>query len=223
MSYALDLRENFEKVVFTVNNIYTRYMSEPLKSKTFKPAAFFDRDGVICEFVDELAKLEEFKFRPGIVEAIRRLNKANYWVFVATNQPNIAKEKMTWAELEEIHQYMCEELLKLGARIDHVYFCPHRDIGTLKEFSFDCECRKPKPGMLEQAAKDFPILKERSFMVGDTWRDVECAKNFGIKSVAVTGGGGYPYLPNSSESKSKPDHLCENPLAAIEWWLAQER
>ncbi len=198
-------------------------MANLLKAKTFKPAAFFDRDGVICEFVDELAKLEEFKFRPGIVEAIRRLNEENYWVFVATNQPNIAKEKMSWAELEKIHSYMCAELLKQGARIDHVYFCPHRVSGTLAEFAFDCDCRKPKAGMLEQAAKDFPILKEKSFMVGDTWRDVECAKNFGVTAIAVKGGGGYPYAENSEESKSQPDQLCENPLAAIEWWLSQER
>lgn len=186
-----------------------------------RPAAFFDRDGVICEFVHELSKFEQFRFRQGIVEAIRRLNDANYWVIVATNQPNIAKEKMTWAELERIHKYMCDELLRQGARIDHVYFCPHRVSGTLKEFSYECNCRKPKPGMLERASQEFLIIKEKSFMIGDTWRDVECARNFGIKSLAVEGGGGYPYSPESPEFKYRPDHLSSDPLAAIEWWLRQ--
>lgn len=184
-----------------------------------RPAAFFDRDGVICEFVDELSKLEQFQFRKGIAEAIRKLNEANYWVFVATNQPNIAKEKMTWAELEKIHNYMQQELLKQGARIDHVYFCPHRVSGTLKEFSFDCDCRKPKSGMLEQAAKDYSILKPNSFMVGDTWRDVECAKGFGITSIGVLGGAGFPYIPEEPEFKHQPDRLFQDPLEAVNWWL----
>lgn len=189
-------------------------------SKLIKPAAFFDRDGVICEFVDELSRLDQFQFRKGIVEAIRKLNDANYWVFVATNQPNIAKEKMTWEALQEIHSYMKEELLRQGARLDHIYFCPHRVGGTLKEFAFDCDCRKPKSGMLQQAAKDYPIEKARSFMIGDTWRDVECARDFGISSIGVLGGAGFPYIPEEPEAKYKPDRLFQNPLEATEWWLS---
>ncbi len=186
-----------------------------------RPAAFFDRDGVICEFVDELARLDQFKFRKGVAEAIRKLNDANYWVFVATNQPNIAKEKMTSAALQEIHLYMQSELLKQGARIDYIYFCPHRVGGTLKEFALDCECRKPKSGMLKQAAKEHSIEKARSFMIGDTWRDVECAKGFGIASLGVLGGAGFPYIPEEPEYKHKPDRLFQNPLEATEWWLSQ--
>jgi len=187
--------------------------------KPTKPAAFFDRDGVICEFVDELARVEEFRFRAGIADAIRKLNDADYWVFVATNQPNIAKEKMTWEQLQKIHSHMQSELLKQGARIDHVYFCPHRTIGTLKEFSFDCDCRKPKAGMLEQAAKDFAIDKVHSFMVGDTWRDSECAHNFGIPGLGVLGGAGFPEMP---EGITPPLKIFPDPLAAVNWWLANK-
>ena len=196
-------------------------MSQNENKTQTRPAAFFDRDGVICEFVDELARLDQFKFRMGVAEAIRKLNEANYWVFVATNQPNIAKEKMTWAALQEIHLHMQNELLKQGARIDHIYFCPHRTGGTLKEFSFDCECRKPKSGMLKEAAKEYSIEKARSFMIGDTWRDVECAKGFGITSLGVLGGAGFPYIPEEPEFKHKPDRLFQNPLEATEWWLGQ--
>ncbi len=185
-----------------------------------KPAAFFDRDGVICEFVDELSRIDQFQFRKGIAEAIRKLNEANYWVFVATNQPNIAKQKMTWDELQKVHEYMKQELLKQGARIDHIYFCPHRVGGTLPEFSIDCNCRKPKSGMLLQAAKEYPIEKARSFMIGDTWRDVECAKGFGITSIGVLGGAGFPYIPEEPEAKFVPDRLFQNPLEATDWWLS---
>lgn len=191
-----------------------------MKNLEKKPAAFFDRDGVICEFVDELSRVEQFRFRKGIAEAIRKLNEANYWVFVATNQPNIAKEKMTWQELQNVHQYMQDELLKQGARIDHVYFCPHRVGGTLQEYAIDCECRKPKSGMLVQAAKDYPIEKTRSFMVGDTWRDVGCAKGFGITSIGVLGGAGFPYIPEEVEGREEPDRLFDDPLEAVRWWLS---
>jgi D-glycero-D-manno-heptose 1,7-bisphosphate phosphatase len=186
-----------------------------------KPAVFFDRDGVICEFVDELSKFEEFKFRSGISEAIRLLNQNGFLVFVATNQPNIAKAKMTLAELNRIHDHMVHELANQGALIDKVYFCPHRTAeggGKVDGYVMDCDCRKPKAGMLVEASNEFSINKSKSFMIGDTWRDVGCAEAFGIPCLGLTGGGGFPYPADSEEAlKHPPLQIFSGPLAAIQW------
>ena len=186
-------------------------------------AVFFDRDGVVCEYVEELSRLEQFRLRKGVAEGIAELKKAGYLVLVATNQPNIAKAKMSLDELLKIHQVMCEQVEKKKKKIDRVYFCPHREGGVVKEYAFDCECRKPKAGMLFQAAREFSIDISKSVMVGDTWRDVECAKNFGIPCLGVEGGGGFPYAPDSSESRQKPLKLFKDPAAAIQWWMNRNK
>ena len=197
-----------------------------MKAKSTSPspqaAAFLDRDGVICEFVEELSDISEFRFREGIAPAIRKLNQAGYLVFVATNQPNIARGKMTWNALEQIHQVMVQQLSLQGARIDKVYFCPHRVGGVISQYAFDCDCRKPKPGLLEQAARDYSIDRAKSMMIGDTWRDIECAKRFGITGLAVKGGSGFPYAPHKEESRYQPSQLFSGPLEAVNWWLENQ-
>ncbi len=192
-----------------------------VQNSQLRPAVFFDRDGVICEFVDELSKFEEFRFRKGIAEAIRLLNQNGFLVFVATNQPNIAKAKMTLTELNRIHDYMVSELSQQGAKIDRVYFCPHRTAeggGVVEGYIKDCDCRKPKAGMLLQAAQEFNIDKKNSFMIGDTWRDVGCANSFGIPCLGLLGGGGFPYPEDSKESqKPQPLKIFSNPHEAVQW------
>lgn len=181
-----------------------------------KPAAFLDRDGVICEYVPELCKIDQFVLRPGIEEAVRLLNQAGYYVFVVTNQPDVARGKISVVYLESIHQKMKDLVAIKGGHFDQVYYCPHRIDGVIPELSYECDCRKPRTGMLEQAAKEFEIDKSKSFMIGDTWRDVECARNFGIQAYAVTGGGGYPYPSNSQEAKTQPDQLFDSVLSAVQ-------
>jgi D-glycero-D-manno-heptose 1,7-bisphosphate phosphatase len=151
-----------------------------------KPAAFLDRDGLIIEFVPKLANIEDVKLREGVAKAIADLNQMGYWVFVVTNQPHIASEELSVMQIDLIHSYLSTLLMASFARIDKIYYCPHLS-------KDNCSCRKPLTGMLERAIQDFPVLLEDSFMIGDTWRDVACAKNFGIKSYAATGGNGYPY------------------------------
>jgi len=185
-----------------------------------KPAVFLDRDGVICEYVEELNEVKLFKLRVGVGSAIRRINEAGYWVFVVTNQPMIAKGKMTLERNAEIHELMESLVGKYGAHFDKIYFCPHRVGGVVAEYAFDCACRKPKAGMLEQAATEFTIDFSRSIMIGDTWRDVECARRFGIQIYAVTGGGGYPYPPDSKDALYVPDKLFDGLPAAVAHLLA---
>ncbi len=148
-------------------------------------AIFIDRDGTInCEngFV---TKPEQFSLIKGVSEAIKKINKSGYLAIVITNQPVIARGDCTFEELQEIHNKMETELGKDGAFVDAIYFCPHHKDkgfkGERPEYKFDCDCRKPKPGLILQAAKDFNIDLSKSYMVGDSSNDVLAGQNAGCK------------------------------------------
>lgn len=121
----------------------------------------------------------------GVSEAIKKINQSGYLAVVITNQPVIARGEVTWDELHEIHKKMDTLLGKDGAYIDGLYICPHHPDkgfeGERLEYKFDCDCRKPKPGLLMQAAKDFNIDLYESYMIGDSIRDVEAGKAAGCK------------------------------------------
>ncbi len=152
-----------------------------LKNK--QKAIFLDRDGTINKYVGFLTKPEQFVLLPGVAEAIKLINKSGYLAIVVTNQPVIARGDCTWEELQQIHDKMETELGKEGAFLDAIYICPHHKDkgfeGERPEYKFDCECRKPKPGLLLQAAKEYNIELTESFMIGDDKRDVESGNNAG--------------------------------------------
>ena len=152
---------------------------------------FLDRDGTINRYVGFLRSIDEFELLPGVAEAIRRINESGYLAIVATNQPVIARGEVTEAELREIHNKMETLLGQEGAYLDAIYYCPHHPHkgyeGEIPELKFDCDCRKPKPGMLLQAAADFNIDLSASYMVGDGENDVECGKAAGCMPVLLTG------------------------------------
>lgn len=154
-----------------------------LKNK--QKAVFLDRDGTINKYVGFLTKPEQFELIEGVAEAIRKINKSGYLTIVVTNQPVIARGDCTWEELQQIHNKMETELGKEGAFVDAIYICPHHPDkgfeGERPEYKFDCDCRKPKPGLLIQAAKDFNIDLMQSIMIGDSERDVEAGNNAGVK------------------------------------------
>lgn len=148
-------------------------------------AIFLDRDGTINKYVGFLTKPEQFELIDGATEAIKAINKSGYLAIVVTNQPVIARGECTWEELQTIHDKMETELGKDGAFLDGIYICPHHKDkgfeGERPEYKFDCDCRKPKPGMLVQAAKDFNIDLSQSYMIGDSSRDVESGLAAGCK------------------------------------------
>ena len=154
-----------------------------LKNK--QKAVFLDRDGTINKYVGFLTKPEQFELIPGVAEAIKKINKSGYLAIIVTNQPVIARGDCTWAELQEIHNQMETELGKEGAFVDAIYICPHHKDngfeGERPEYKFDCDCRKPKPGLLLQAANDLNIELSQSFMIGDSDNDLEAGKNAGVK------------------------------------------
>lgn len=165
-----------------------------LKNK--QKAVFLDRDGTINKYVGFLTKLEQFELLPGAAEAIKKINKSGYLAIIVTNQPVIARGECTWDELKEIHDKMETELGKEGAFVDAIYICPHHPDkgfdGELPEYKFDCECRKPKPGLLFQAAKDFNIDLSQSIMIGDSERDIEAGKSAGCQmSMSISPAKGF--------------------------------
>ncbi len=186
-----------------------------------KPAVILDRDGVICEYVDELHRPDQIVLRKGIGTGIRALNQNGYLIFVATNQPMVAKGIITLNDLDQIHQRMKSLLLQEGAFLDDIFFCPHKVPGIIAEFSTSCQCRKPLSGMLKQAYEKYNFDKSKSWMIGDTWRDVGCAHHFGIPCLAVEGGAGFPYPEDSKENLYQPDQLFNSPSQAIQWILSQ--
>lgn len=167
-----------------------------LKNK--QKAIFLDRDGTINRYVGFLTKPEQFELIPGVAEAIKMINKSGYLAIVVTNQPVIARGDCTWEELQQIHDKMETELGKEGAFLDAIYICPHHKDkgfeGERPEYKFDCECRKPKPGLLLQAAKDFNIELSQSIMIGDSENDIRSGMNAGCLST---------YLINSDHSLLK--------------------
>lgn len=161
--------------------------SKNLKNK--QKAVFLDRDGTINKYVGFLRDIDQFELIEGVAEAIKRINASGYLCIVVTNQPVIARGEVTVPQLEEIHNKM-ETLLGLeGAYIDGLYYCPHHPHkgfeGEIPELKFDCECRKPKPGMLLKAAEDFNIDLSKSWMVGDGENDIKAGENAGCKTCLI--------------------------------------
>lgn len=157
-------------------------------------AVFLDRDGTINEYVGFLRDIKQFQLLDGVAEAIRKINASGYLCIVVTNQPVIARGEVTVEELTEIHNKM-ETLLGLeAAYIDGIYYCPHHPHkgydGEIPELKIDCDCRKPKPGLLNKAAKDFHIDLANSWMVGDSENDIQAGRNAGCKT-CLAGSGEY--------------------------------
>lgn len=148
-------------------------------------AVFLDRDGTINKYVGFLRNIDDLELIEGVAEAIKLINQSGYLAIVVTNQPVIARGEVTWEELNEIHKKMATLLGKEGAYVDGIYICPHHPDkgfeGERQEYKIDCDCRKPKPGLLLQAAKDFNIDLSESYMIGDSHRDVEAGENAGVK------------------------------------------
>lgn len=141
-------------------------------------AVFLDRDGTICKDVHYMKDESQFELLSRVAEAIRLLNKAGLKVIVVTNQSGIARGYFTEEDLQMIHKRMLNELLKNGAKIDAIYYCPHHP-------DDNCNCRKPKTGMLERAAEDFDLDIKRCFMIGDKKVDVETGRNAGCTSILI--------------------------------------
>lgn len=147
---------------------------------------FLDRDGTINKYVGFLRELDEFELLPKVSDAIKLINKSGYLAIVVTNQPVIARGEVSINKLDEIHNKMETLLGEEGAYLDDVFYCPHHPTkgfqGELEKYKISCDCRKPKPGLLIQAAKKYNINLNESIMIGDSLVDVQAGESVGCKS-----------------------------------------
>jgi D-glycero-D-manno-heptose 1,7-bisphosphate phosphatase len=148
-----------------------------------RPAVFLDRDGVLNVDHGYTFRPDDLELIPTAAAAVRLLNEAGYTVIVVTNQSGVARGLYAEAAVKLFNKHLQDALLADGAWIDAFYYCPHHPDGTIKELAIRCDCRKPQPGMLEQAARDWPIGRARSFLIGDKDDDLAAAKAFGIRGV----------------------------------------
>ena len=151
---------------------------------------FLDRDGTLLEEGNYVDRLDRLAFFPYSIDAVRLLNRAGFAVVVVTNQSGIARGMYSEEFVLESHRYIDEKLKAAGARIDGYYYCPHHPEGSVAAFRRDCECRKPKPGQLRQAAADLGLDLTRSYVVGDRWKDVEAGEAIGARGILVRTGYG---------------------------------
>ena len=153
-------------------------------------AVFLDRDGTINQYAGFLKNMEDFTLIDGAAEAIRLINRSGYLAIVVTNQPVIARGDVTWKQLDEIHRKMETLLGEKGAYVDDIFVCPHHPdrgfAGEIPAYKIDCDCRKPKPGLLFQAAEKYNIDLSASWMIGDSARDVEAGRTAGCQTVRLS-------------------------------------
>jgi D-glycero-D-manno-heptose 1,7-bisphosphate phosphatase len=181
-------------------------------------AIFVDRDGTMIEDVGYLDRLERLKLFPYTIDALRLLSRAGFKVVVVTSQNGVAQGMLTEAFLAEAHGHLSKLFEAAGAKVEGYYYCPHSPHATVERYRTDCECRKPKPGMILAAAREHALDLATSFVVGDRWRDVEMGVGAGTKAVLVETGYGRTEAPR--RPATMPDvPIVANLIEAAGWIL----
>jgi D-glycero-D-manno-heptose 1,7-bisphosphate phosphatase len=182
-------------------------------------AIFIDRDGTINEDKGYIGSPDDLIIYPWAAQALRLINLSHYKAIVITNQSGVARGFYTEDALGSIHQRLTDELARQGARLDAIYYCPHHpQIGT-DHYRQSCECRKPRPGMLLEAARQYDLDLSSCFVIGDKATDINLAAHVGARSALVLTGYGRRTLA-SIEDDCRPDVIAENLLEAVEMILA---
>ena len=183
-----------------------------------KPAVFLDRDGTLIEERGYLDRLDLLELLPWIPDAIRLLNRAGFATVVVTNQAAIGRGIVDEAFVHQV-QGVCDERLAAGqARMDKYYFCPHHPDAAIGRYRQVCRCRKPGPGMIEQACRELQLDPRRSVMVGDRWLDVACGRAAGTRTVLVRTGHGAHEAEHPPEN-AQADAILNNLMEAVGWIL----
>jgi histidinol-phosphate phosphatase family protein len=186
---------------------------------TPQPAVFLDRDGTLNKEVDGVTSPEKLQLIPGVAEAVHHLNHHGFRVIIVSNQPIVAKGFCTESDIQAVHNKLETLLGREHAFVDRIYYCPHHPdkgfAGERPELKLECLCRKPHPGMIQEAARDLNIDPEASWLIGDTTRDVQTAKNAGLKSILVRTG----YAGQDGKYPAQPDFTFDTLNQAVEFIL----
>lgn len=179
-------------------------------------AVFIDRDGTISEEVGYINHVSRFRLFPYAPAAIKHLNENGWLAIVITNQAGVARGYFSEDTIQAVHGAMTNELKSNGAQLDAIYYCAHHPSVGEPPYRFDCDCRKPKPGLISRATKNFDIDLQKSWMVGDRYSDVELARNAGVKSMFVLSGYGRGEWEHQRASwTEQPDLVAEDLLEAV--------
>jgi D-glycero-D-manno-heptose 1,7-bisphosphate phosphatase len=186
-------------------------------------AVFIDRDGTISEEVGYINHASRFRLFPYTADAIKLLNENGWLAIVTTNQAGVARGYFSEDMVQTVHQRMTSELEKEGARLDAIYYCAHHPSVGEPPYRLDCDCRKPKPGLITRAATDLDVDLAASWMVGDRYSDVELARNAGVKAMLVLSGYGRGEWEHQRQSwTTQPDLVAEDLLEAARLVVAND-
>jgi D-glycero-D-manno-heptose 1,7-bisphosphate phosphatase len=181
-----------------------------------REAVFLDRDGVINEELGYLGDSDQLRLIPGAAEAIRKLNEAHLLTIAVTNQAGVARGYYPESKVTQVHEALNELLAQQGARIDRFYYCPHHPTEGIGRYRKDCDCRKPKPGMLYRAAEDLSLNLGDCFLVGDKISDIQAGVSAGCKTLLVLTGYGKIHQFQIEASGVQIDHIAPDLLRAVE-------
>lgn len=185
--------------------------------RSLRRAVFLDRDGTLCEEMGYLNHLSRFRMFPYAAAAVRRLNDKNLPVIVVTNQSGVARGIFPESLLHEVHKSMTEELARAGAHVDGIYYCSHRSEDS-------CNCRKPRTGLLERAAREHNLALTDSFVVGDRYADIEMSHCAGARAVLVlTGYGRGEYEFHRAKWPRQPEFVANDLTQAVDWILEEHK
>ncbi len=181
---------------------------------------FLDRDGTMNEDVGYLDRLERLRLFPWTVDAVRVLNRAGFTVVVVTNQDGVARGLVAEAFVAELQREIDTRMKDGGARIDAWYYCPHDPNAKVAAYRRDCDCRKPRPGMVRRAEAELGIDAARSYVIGDKWLDVQLGRAVGAQSILVRTGYGASEERRPPEGV-RPDCVADDLIEAVTWILRQ--
>jgi D-glycero-D-manno-heptose 1,7-bisphosphate phosphatase len=189
-----------------------------------RAAIFLDRDGTICEEVGYVNHLSRSRLLPGSLEAIRLINQAGLLAVVTTNQSGVARGYFSPDLVEAVHAQLLSSVSSGGARLDAIYHCPHHPSEGSSPWRADCDCRKPRPGMILRAAREHAIDLSGSYVVGDSVVDIEAGAAAGLPGVLVLTGYGRGLLEHQKHRfKTQPAHVAEDLPGAVRFILSRRR
>jgi D-glycero-D-manno-heptose 1,7-bisphosphate phosphatase len=187
-----------------------------------RPAIFLDRDGTLIEDVGYLDRVGRVSFYPFTIDALRLLAREGFALVLVTNQSGVARGKFPESLVPEVHDHIATILARGNVALDGYYYCPHYVDSRIPQYRLDCECRKPKPGMVTRAARELDLDLSRSYVIGDHWSDVGLANAVGAQGILVrTGSGGsQERLPAEG---ARPAAILDHLMAAATWILLDSR
>lgn len=188
-----------------------------------RPAIFMDRDGTISEEVGYVNHLSRYRLLPNSLEALRLINRAGFLAIVTTNQSGVARGYFSEALVGQVHDRLLTWAGEGGARLDAIYYCPHHPQEGQPPFRSDCDCRKPRPGMIRRAAREHGVDLSRSYAIGDTRADIEAGAAAGVPGILVLTGYGRGLVEHQGDRmRVEPLAVREDLLDAVRFILERE-